>query len=74
VIGQSLGGAFARALAQRHPDKVAQVVTMASPIHFTVATPLETIVKLLAPLHGRDLESLRDEIIACPPVPVTALY
>ena len=74
VIGQSLGGAFARVLAQRHADKIAHVVTMASPIHFPVATPLETIIKLLAPLHGPDLELLRDEIIACPTVPVTALY
>lgn len=74
VIGQSLGGAFARALAHRLPEKIAHVVTMASPVHFPVATPLEAIVKLLAPLHGPDLESLRDEIVACPRVPVTALY
>jgi pimeloyl-ACP methyl ester carboxylesterase len=74
VIGQSLGGAFARALAHRHPEKIAHVVTMASPIRFPVATPLETIVRLLAPFHSHDLESLRDEIVACPGVPVTALY
>jgi pimeloyl-ACP methyl ester carboxylesterase len=74
VIGQSLGGAFARVLAHRHPEKIAHVVTLASPIRFPVATPLEAIVKLLAPLHGPGLMALRDEIERAPPVPVTALY
>ena len=49
VIGQSLGGGFARALAHWHSDKIAHVVSLASPIRFPVATPLEAIVKLLAP-------------------------
>jgi pimeloyl-ACP methyl ester carboxylesterase len=74
VIGQSLGGAFARALAQRHPEKIRHVVTLASPIRFPVATPLEAIAKLLAPLHGPDVVALREEIERPPPVPVTALY
>jgi len=74
VIGQSLGGAFARALAHRHREKISHVVTLCSPIHFPVATPLESIVKLLAPLHGPDVVHLRDEIESPPSVPVTALY
>jgi pimeloyl-ACP methyl ester carboxylesterase len=74
VIGQSLGGAFARVLAHRHSEKITHVVTLASPIRFPVATPLETIVKLLAPLHGPDVVALREEIERTPPVPVTALY
>jgi pimeloyl-ACP methyl ester carboxylesterase len=74
VIGQSLGGAFARVLAHRHPEKISHVVTLASPIRFPVATPLESIVKLMAPLHGPDVVALRDEIERTPPVPVTALY
>jgi hypothetical protein len=61
-------------LAHRHSEKIAHVVTLASPIRFPVATPLETIVKLLAPLHGPDVVALRDEIERAPPVPVTALY
>ncbi len=32
VIGQSRGGALARALAARHPDKVAAVMTLGSPV------------------------------------------
>jgi pimeloyl-ACP methyl ester carboxylesterase len=74
VIGQSLGGAFARALAHRHADKIGHVVTLASPIHFPVATPLESIAKLLAPLHGPDVAALQELIERPPPVPVTALY
>jgi alpha-beta hydrolase superfamily lysophospholipase len=74
LIGQSLGGAFARVLAHRHPEKISHVVTLASPIRFPVATPLESIVKLMAPLHGPDVVALRDEIERTPPVPVTALY
>lgn len=31
LLGWSLGGIFSRVLAQRHPDKVAMVVTMGSP-------------------------------------------
>lgn len=74
LIGQSLGGAFARVLAHRHPEKIAHVVTLASPIRFPVATPMEVFARLLAPLHGPDVVSLRDEIEHAPPVPVTALY
>lgn len=74
VIGQSLGGAFARVLAHRHSEKIAHVVTLASPVRFPVATPLEAIVRLLEPLHGPDVMALREEIERTPPVPVTALY
>jgi hypothetical protein len=74
VIGQSLGGVFARGLAHRHPDKICHVVTLCSPIRFPVATPLEALAKLLAPLHDPDTLDLENEILRAPPVPVTALY
>src|SRR5204862_1301046 len=74
VIGQSLGGVFARGLAHRHPDKIAHVVTLCSPIHFPIATPLEGIANLLAPLHDPAVLDLQNEIVRTPPVPVTAIY
>jgi pimeloyl-ACP methyl ester carboxylesterase len=74
LIGQSLGGAFARVLAHRHPEKIAHVVTLASPIRFPVATPLEGLVKLLSPFHAPDVIALLDEVTRCPSVPTTALY
>lgn len=74
LIGQSLGGVFARGLAHRHPDKIAHVVTLCSPIRFPVATPLEAVARLLAPLHDPQSLDLENEILHAPPVPVTALY
>jgi hypothetical protein len=74
LIGQSLGGLYARGLAHRHPDKISHVVTLCSPIRFPVATPLEALAKLLAPLHDPQALDLETEILQAPPVPVTALY
>ena len=74
VIGQSLGGVYARGLAHRHPDKIRHVVTLCAPIHFPVATPLEGIARLLAPFHDRAALELQEEIGRAPSVPVTAIY
>lgn len=74
LIGQSLGGVFARGLAHRHPDKVSHVVTLCSPVRFPVPTPLESVAKLLAPLHDPAALDLQNEIVRRPPVPVTAIY
>lgn len=74
IIGQSLGGSFARALAHRRPQRVAQVITLGSPIRFPVATPLEAVVRWLAPFHAPDVMNLVEEIGRTPPVPVTAIY
>jgi len=37
LIGHSLGGLIARSVAARHPDKIASVITLASPFRGTVA-------------------------------------
>jgi len=74
LIGQSLGGVFARGLAHRHPDKISHVVTLCSPIRFPIPTPLEAFAKLLAPLHDPSALDLESEIVRAPLVPVTALY
>lgn len=74
LVGQSLGGSFARALAYRHPGKIAHVITLCSPVRFPVATPLEAIVRWLTPLHGPDVVALLDEITGTPQVPITAVY
>jgi len=74
LIGQSLGGVYARGLAHRHPGKICHVVTLCAPIHFPVATPLERIAKLLAPFHDPAAVELQEEVGRAPPVPVTAIY
>lgn len=74
IIGQSLGGVFARGLAHRHPDKIAHVITLCSPIHFPIPTPLEAVAKLLAPLHDPAVLEVQDDVARAPAVPVTAIY
>jgi len=74
LVGQSLGGVYARGLAHRHPEKLSHVVTLCSPIRFPVATPLDGIAKLLARLHDPVALELQGGIAQAPPVPVTAIY
>jgi pimeloyl-ACP methyl ester carboxylesterase len=74
LVGQSLGGIFARGLAHRHPERVRGVVTLCSPIRFPVTTPLEPFVRALAILHDAGWVADRERIAAAPPAPVTAIY
>lgn len=52
VIGQSRGGTMARALAARHPDRVAALVTLGSPVldPLAVSTPVMRTVRSFARL------------------------
>jgi pimeloyl-ACP methyl ester carboxylesterase len=74
VIGQSLGGVFARHLARRYPEAVRGVVTLCTPIQFPVVTPLYLFAALLAPLHDPVWRAARDQIAAPLTVPLTAIY
>ena len=74
IVGQSLGGALARSLAQRHPQSVRRVVTLCSPIRFPVTTPLEPFAQLLSLFHDSKWVARRHEIAQPVPVPVTAIY
>ncbi len=80
LIGQSLGGVYARELAREYPDLVRQVITMGSP--FGVKNSASTmraltrvfkassglsIEEMLALMHDRNLH-------ISPDVPVTAIY
>lgn len=73
LVGYSLGGVLARALASAHPDRVRRVVTICSPFRLPTASPLEPIYRALAPLHnGQHL--MLERLTAPPPVPTTAIY
>lgn len=74
VVGQSLGGVFARVLARRNPDLVDRVVTLCSPLRFPVVTPLQPFVAALQPFHDREWLASAGDIAAPLPVPVTAIY
>ena len=74
LLGQSLGGVMARDLAKRHPDRVAHIVTLCTPIHFPVTTPLAPFAAMLAPIHAPAARENMEAIAQAPPVPVTAIY
>jgi len=74
IIGVSLGGALARDLARRYPDRVRDVVTLCSPVRFPVTTPLAPFAWALAPLHARDWVARRHDNEKPLPMPVTAVH
>jgi pimeloyl-ACP methyl ester carboxylesterase len=73
VIGHSLGGVFARALACGHPELVRRVVTVCSPFRPPVASPLQPIYRVLARWHVPD-DLLLPLLASPPPVPTVAIY
>jgi pimeloyl-ACP methyl ester carboxylesterase len=73
LVGYSLGGVLARALANAHPERVRRVVTVCSPFRLPTASPLEPVYRALAPLHSGEA-SLIEQLTAPPPVPTTAIY
>ncbi len=76
VIGQSLGGVYARELAKLAPSKVRQVITLGSP--FSGHPLASTGIRLYEWLSGDNIEDLdfdrHHEIRATPPVPTTSVY
>jgi pimeloyl-ACP methyl ester carboxylesterase len=74
LVGVSLGGTIAREVAKSSPDLVARVVTLVSPIHLPVTTPLAPLAEAASLLWDmEELEAL--SAIAEPPrVPLTAVF
>jgi pimeloyl-ACP methyl ester carboxylesterase len=79
LVGQSLGGIFARELARQFSDRVRQVVTLGSP--FSSAGPETTnalVRRLFQQLSGMTHDQMRDHVLSFearpPPVPSTAIY
>ena len=73
LVGQSLGGVFARSLASHHPTRIRRVITVCSPFRLPTATRLEPIYQLLSPLH-RGQDAVLRGLAPPPPVPTTAIY
>ena len=76
VIGQSLGGVYARELAKAVPQQVRQVITLGSPFG---GHPLaSTGVRFYEWLSGNNIEDLdfdrHHSIRSPPPVPTTSVY
>lgn len=72
LIGISLGGLLARDLAQRRPQDVRRVITMASPWRLPTASTIEPLVQMAARRYSADLdlERLRRPL----PMPATSIY
>ncbi|MGH6872518.1 MAG: esterase/lipase family protein [Rhizomicrobium sp.] len=74
LVGQSLGGVLARGLAMRHGNKIRALVTLGSPIHFPVTTPLQPFASLLTPLQDKTWLAGLHRLSDSPGMPVTAIY
>jgi pimeloyl-ACP methyl ester carboxylesterase len=75
LIGWSLGGIFARELARAHPDRVRQVITLATPFRDISASHAARLVPIRPggrPL--REAHDLRDWLRRPLPVPTTSVY
>lgn len=76
VIGWSMGGIFARGLANQHPSLVRQVITMGSPFSgIDFPTNADWVYhKVSGEEKGKVDPAIRALIETTPPVPFTAFY
>jgi len=73
LIGQSLGGVYARELARLHPEMVSKVITLGSPFRMPSTAGVSELVREDVEIDA-EFEALRKHMASPPPVPVTALY
>ena len=74
LVGRSLGGLYAREYAKRHPDRVDRVITLGSPIHLPIKTPLSPFEGLLARYYDPSITEHIGDIAINPPLPLSAIY
>jgi pimeloyl-ACP methyl ester carboxylesterase len=79
IIGQSLGGVYARELARAFPSRVRMVITLGSPFSSAGADSTHPLVsRLFQYLSGMTGEQMRGHVQSqaaeAPPVPSTAIY
>ena len=64
VIGQSLGGVYAREIARKHPEMVERAITLGSPIHQVrqhTNLAVEAVAKTIAAIRGKAHGCLSEE-------------
>jgi len=79
IVGQSLGGIYARELAKHLPDAVRQVITLGSPFNDPdgAASRVSHVYKMFNPDDETKSEQFQNEawqINTAPPVPTTSIY
>ena len=77
LVGWSGGGIFAKIIANRYPDKVAQLITIGSPV-WGVKNMKTPIIKTLEFVRGAKLRERNEKFIkeleVIPEVPITCIY
>ena len=77
LVGWSGGGIFAKIIANRHPEKVKQLITIGSPVWGVknMKTPIVTTLEFVrgAKLRERNLKFIK-ELEEIPKVPITCIY
>ncbi len=77
IVGWSGGGIFAKIMANRHPDQIEQIITIASPVWgvMEMKTPVYGILEFF---RGKSLKDRNkrflEELEPIPDVPVTCIY
>ncbi|MFZ4586041.1 MAG: esterase/lipase family protein [Acidimicrobiia bacterium] len=80
VVGHSLGGIYARLLAQESPDRVRSVITLGSPYRFgpddMQASPLGALFRAAEPVYSRELHQIMQERRFAQPLamPATSVF
>jgi hypothetical protein len=73
LVGISLGGTTAREVAKSCTAPIARVITVVSPIHLPVVTPLAPLAEAASHLWDMQALAALDAIAQPPPVPLTAI-
>lgn len=73
LVGVSLGGTIAREVAKSCSGPIARVITLVSPIHLPVTTPLAPLAEAASLLWDMEALDALTAIAEPPPVPVTAI-
>ena len=73
LLGVSLGGTIAHAIARRRPEKISRVITLGSPIRMPVVSPLAHVAQAAALLWEEEAHADLAHITELLPVPLTAL-
>ena len=77
LVGWSGGGIFAKIIANRHPEKVEQLITIGSPV-WGIKSMKTPVIRNLEFLRGKKLRERNEKFIkeleVIPEVPVTCIY
>ena len=74
LVGWSLGGIYARMLANRHPEMVRNVITLGSPLHgHAQSTNAWRVYELVSGRSSKDPERMR-HVTPLPQMPTTSIF